>query len=290
MISLQEKDAKIESIYSQVSELKKLSETQVQLEKDIHEEKACVSQLKEQSTNEAAKQKTKLDEACRHYQNTLKEEQTKFEAVFQQLESAKSDQTHMKLEVTQREEALEAQKAIAMELNGQVSGLQKDLADVDSETDRLKKSLDEASHLLSIAQSAPKHYATAPSKLETVSLPPMSTSAMFSEDFLTASLSKEEPTKRLEAVLEETPTHEHGDSDGDGAIAQVVKMQSELVVADRVTIPLHIWVKPDGSVVILDEFIGPTSRHPGVPAGSTRKGPTHRDWSACLQDVQLKPW
>ncbi len=165
MISLQEKDAKIESLNSEVSELKKLLEKQVQLEKDLHEEKACVSQLKEQSTNEAAKQKTKLDEACKHYQNTLKEEQTKFEAVFQQLESVKSDNAHMKLEATQSEEALEAQKAIVMELKGEISGLQKDLADADSEKDRLKKSLAEASHLLSIAQSAPKNRANDPAVL-----------------------------------------------------------------------------------------------------------------------------
>jgi hypothetical protein len=74
------------------------------------------------------------------------------------------------------------------------------------------------------------------------------------------------------------------------AIAQVAKMPSELVVADRVTIPQDIWVKPDGSVAKLDDFIGHTSRHPGVPVGSSRNRPTYRDWSACLQDFTLKPW
>jgi chromosome segregation ATPase len=155
---LQEKDTKIESLSAQIADLKKSLEEKEQLEKDLSDERASISQLKELHFVEATKQKTKLDEACKHYQTTLIDEQSKFQLTYQQLETAKSDMNEMKLVAIKSADALEAQKAIVMELQDDVSRLQKDLADSESEKQRLENSYNETSHLLSIAQqSAPKN-------------------------------------------------------------------------------------------------------------------------------------
>ncbi len=125
-----------------------------------------MSQLKEQHSNEAIKQKTKLDDACKHYQTTLIDEQSKFQLTSQQLEIAKSDMNQMKLDAVKSADALEAQKAVVMELQDDVSRLQKDLADSESEKQRLENSYNETSHLLSIAQqSAPKYRSNEPEYL-----------------------------------------------------------------------------------------------------------------------------
>ncbi len=55
------------------------------------EERVALSELKDQHSNELVKQKTKLDDACKHHQNTLKEEQGKLQVKEDQLGAAKFD-------------------------------------------------------------------------------------------------------------------------------------------------------------------------------------------------------
>ena len=131
--------------------------------KGLIEEKAFVSQLQDQHSIELAKHKTKLDDACKHYQNTLKEEQSKLQLVTQELEMSKSDIVQLKTDANKNADALEAQKDESMELQGVIASLQQDLAAADLEKQSLKKLLAESSHLVSVTQQiqscAPKHRA-----------------------------------------------------------------------------------------------------------------------------------
>ena len=84
---------------------------QEQLKKDLIQEKAAsASQLKEQHSIEVNKQKAMLEDACKHYQNTLKEEQSKLQLVTQELEMSKSDIVQLKTDANKNADALEAQK------------------------------------------------------------------------------------------------------------------------------------------------------------------------------------
>ena len=58
---------KIEALSSEVHDLAKLLEQKNQENKSLIEEKASISQLQEQHSIELAKQKTKLDDAHKHY-------------------------------------------------------------------------------------------------------------------------------------------------------------------------------------------------------------------------------
>jgi chromosome segregation ATPase len=159
----QAKNTKIEELSSQVDDLSKLLEHKNQENKGLIEEKASVSQLQDQHSIELAKHKTKLDDACKHYQNTLKEEQSKLQLVNQELELSKSDIVQLKTDANRNTVALEAQKEESMELQGLISSLQQDLAAADLEKQSLKKLLAESSHLVSVAQQnqscAQKHRA-----------------------------------------------------------------------------------------------------------------------------------
>jgi hypothetical protein len=64
--------------------------------KGLIDEKAFVSQLQDQHSIELANHKTKLDDACKHYQTTLEEEQSKLQLVTQELEMSKSDIVQLK--------------------------------------------------------------------------------------------------------------------------------------------------------------------------------------------------
>jgi chromosome segregation ATPase len=148
----------MEFLNSQVDDLKKDLQKCHQLSDDLQEQKNLVSQLKEQHSIESGKQKTKLEDACKHYQNTLKEEQNKLQLVIQDLEVSKSDVGRLQLETTKNQEALEAKESVIVELNGRVSGIEQKLTEAESEILSLEKSHAEVSHLLSIAQnSASKH-------------------------------------------------------------------------------------------------------------------------------------
>jgi hypothetical protein len=154
----QEHNTKTESLNTQIDGLKKDLQKYHQLSDDLQEQKNLVSQLKEQHSIESGKQKTKLEDACKHYQNTLKEEQNKLELMIQELEVSKSDVGRLKLETTKNQEALEAKESVIVELNGRVSGIEQKLTEAESEILSLEKSHAEVSHLLSIAQnSASKH-------------------------------------------------------------------------------------------------------------------------------------
>ena len=148
----------MESLNTQVDDLKEDLQKCHQLSDDLQEQKKLVSQLKEQHSIESGKQQTKLDDACKHYQNTLKEEQNKLQLVIQDLEVSKSDVGRLQLETTKNQEALEAKESVIVELNGRVSGIEQKLTEAESEILSLEKSHAEVSHLLSIAQnSASKH-------------------------------------------------------------------------------------------------------------------------------------
>ena len=150
---LQEKNTEIESLAAQVADLTQQVQMQEQLKKDLIQEKAAsASQLKEQHSIEVTKQKAMLEDACKHYQNTLKEEQLKLELMCQQLESAKSDIVAMNSTASKRDDDLEAQKALVMELQDHISSLENDLEETVSEKKCLEKSHAKTSHLLSIAQ------------------------------------------------------------------------------------------------------------------------------------------
>ena len=117
------------------------------------EERVALSQLKEQHSNELVKQKTKLDDACKHYQNTLKEEQGKLQLKEEELGAANSEISRFKLETAEKTDAVEAQKALVMELQGRICGLEEDLEAADSEKQNLTNALAEKSHLLTFAQA-----------------------------------------------------------------------------------------------------------------------------------------
>ena len=149
----------MESLNTQVDDLKKDLQKCHQLSDDLQEQKKLVSQLKEQHSIESGKQKTKLEDACKHYQNTLKEEQNKLQLVIQDLEVSKSDVGRLQLETTKNQEALEAKESVIVELNGRVSGIEQKLTEAESEILSLEKShaaAAEAAALLKTAEAKEK--------------------------------------------------------------------------------------------------------------------------------------
>ena len=75
-----------------------------------------MNQLKEQHSLELAKQRTKLEDACEHHQNTLKDEQGKLQLKEEELGAANSEISRLKSEVAAKTGADEAQKALIVEL------------------------------------------------------------------------------------------------------------------------------------------------------------------------------
>ena len=86
-----------------------------------------MSQLKEQHSLELAKQRTKLEDACKHYQNTLKDEQGKLQLREEELGAANSEISRIKSELAAKTDAVGAQKALVMELQQKIGGLEADL-------------------------------------------------------------------------------------------------------------------------------------------------------------------
>ena len=87
-----------------------------------------MSQLKEQHSLELAKQRTKLEDACKHYQNTLKDEQGKLQLREEELGAANSEISRIKSEVAAKTDAVEAQKALVVELQQKNRGLDEQLS------------------------------------------------------------------------------------------------------------------------------------------------------------------
>jgi DNA repair exonuclease SbcCD ATPase subunit len=131
-------NTKIEELSSRVDDLSKLLKHKNEENKGLIEEKASVSQLQDQHSIELANHKTKLDDACKHYQNTLKEEQSKLQLVTQELESSKSDIVQLKTDANRNTVVLDAQKEESVELQSLISSLQQDLAAADLERQSLK--------------------------------------------------------------------------------------------------------------------------------------------------------
>jgi len=90
----------------------------------LAEERVALSQLKEQHSNELVKQKTKLDDACKHHQNTLKVEQEKLRLKEEELGAANSEISRIKSETAKQTDAVEVQKALVMELQGTIARVQ----------------------------------------------------------------------------------------------------------------------------------------------------------------------
>ena len=88
----------MKSLITQVDDLKKELKTCHQLSDDLQEQKNLVYQLKEQHSLESGKQKTELEDACKHYQDTLKEEQNKLQLAIQELGVSKSDVARLQRE------------------------------------------------------------------------------------------------------------------------------------------------------------------------------------------------
>lgn len=145
---------KIESLNVQVDDMKKELQMYNQLKEELQEQQNLASQLKEQHFIELGKQKSKLDDACKHYQNTLIEEQNKLQLKIQELEVSKSEVGRMQSETTKNQQDLETKEAMIMELQSHIASLEKRLAESDLEIQSLEKSHAEASHLLSIAQNS----------------------------------------------------------------------------------------------------------------------------------------
>jgi hypothetical protein len=106
-------------------------EQQIQENKGLIEEKAFVSQLQDQHSIELAKLKTKLEDAHKHYQTTLKEEQSKLQLVTQKLKESESRIVQLKADANKNADALEAQMNESMKLQGVIASLQQDLAAAD---------------------------------------------------------------------------------------------------------------------------------------------------------------
>ena len=92
--------------------------------KELDEARASTSQLKEQHSLELAKQRTKLEDACKHYQNTLKDEQGKLQLKEEELGAANSEISRIKSEAAAKTDAVEAQKVLVMELQQEVVRLE----------------------------------------------------------------------------------------------------------------------------------------------------------------------
>ena len=92
----QKKDQSIASLTDQKAALSKQLEESSKVSKELDEERASMNQLKEQHSLELAKQKTKLEDACKHYQNTLKDEQGKLQLKEEELGAANSEISRIK--------------------------------------------------------------------------------------------------------------------------------------------------------------------------------------------------
>jgi DNA repair exonuclease SbcCD ATPase subunit len=112
----QKKDQSIASLTDQKAALSKQLEESSKVSKELDEERASMNQLKEQHSLELAKQKTKLEDACKHYQNTLKDEQGKLQLKEEELGAANSEISRLKSEVAAKTGAVDAQKALIVEL------------------------------------------------------------------------------------------------------------------------------------------------------------------------------
>lgn len=110
--------------------------------------------MKENLCNEIARQKTKLDDACKHYQNMLKDEQIKLQLMADAVEVARSDVSRLKSENMQNEKAREDLKALVQELENNISTLLKDQADAEAEKQSSAKSHVEAPQNISTAQGS----------------------------------------------------------------------------------------------------------------------------------------
>ncbi len=124
-----------------------------QLKQDMQEQQSVQCQLKEQHYIEMCKQKTTLDDACKHYQSTLIEEQDKLQLKIQELEVSRFEVGQMQSETTKNQEDLKAKEAMITQLQGQISSLEQKLDVAHLEIQALEKSHAEASHLLLIAQN-----------------------------------------------------------------------------------------------------------------------------------------
>ena len=116
----QKKDQSIASLTDQNAALSKQLEEFSKVSKELDEERASTSQLKEQHSLELAKQRTKLEDACKHYQHTLKDEQGKLQLKEEELGAANSEISRIKSEVAAKTNAVEAQKALVVELQQDV--------------------------------------------------------------------------------------------------------------------------------------------------------------------------
>ena len=127
----QANNTRIDALSSQVDHLSKRLEQQIQENKGLIEEKAFVSQLQDQHSIELAKNEKKLDDACKHYQNTLEEEQSKLQLVTQKLKESESRIVQLKADANKNADALKAQMDESMEVQGVIASLQQDLAAAD---------------------------------------------------------------------------------------------------------------------------------------------------------------
>jgi len=143
----QKKDQKIESLNLLIDSLGKRVEEFEKSSKELAEERVALSQLKEQHSNELVKQKTKLDDACKHYQNTLKEEQGKLQLKEEELGAANSEISRIKSETAKQ---TEVQKALVVDLQGRICGLEEDLETAKSDKQNLTNALAEKSQAHSL--------------------------------------------------------------------------------------------------------------------------------------------
>ena len=83
-----------------------------------------MNQLKEQHSLELAKQKTKLEDACKHYQNTLKDEQGKLQLKEEELGAANSEISRIMSEVAAKNDAVAAHELKLRALSQDVERLE----------------------------------------------------------------------------------------------------------------------------------------------------------------------
>ena len=134
MTRWQKKDQSIASLTDQNAALSKQLEEASKVSKELDEERASTSQLKEQHSVELAKQRTKLEDACKHYQNTLKDEQGKLQLREEELGAANSEISRIKSELAAKTDAVGAQKALVVELQEKICGLEEDLSAAATQT------------------------------------------------------------------------------------------------------------------------------------------------------------
>jgi chromosome segregation ATPase len=124
--------------------------------KGLIEEKAFVSQLQDQHSIELAKHKTKLYDACKHYQNTLKEEQSKLQLVTEELEMSKSDIVQLKADANKNEK-------LRSELDTTIETLRTNIATMQEENS--KKALEFENRIRTMEDDQKEALARSKSKL-----------------------------------------------------------------------------------------------------------------------------